>query len=255
MFNHTKDIPLAPAMMGAFYFLIRTSRALAKPHCRDVLLFGTLAGVALGIKVLGLLLLVYFAFAILLKLPEQLSPRDSTGAACLWASFGAFIPALILAYLIMIAAWPWAALSPLNPLRALISFSEFHYQIHTMLAGRQYEMATSPRWYVPIYVGIKVPLLTLFGAALALWVTLAFRLRRRCSTNDQSREIILVSFTVFFPLACQVIGHGPAFTGMRHFLFVLPPLAVLAGIGFDFVLRTLSAGIIRWRQLRRRSLA
>ena len=240
MFNHTKDIPLAAAMMGAFYFLVRTSRALGKPHCRDVVLFGTLAGVSLGIKVLGLLLLVYFAVAILLKLPDQLSRSDTTGAPSLWASFGAFIPALILAYLIMIAAWPWAAQSPLNPLRALISFSEFHYHIQTMLSGRQYEMATSPRWYVPIYVGIKVPLLTLFGAALALCVPLAFRLRRRCATNDQSRETMLASFTVFFPLACQVIGHGPAFTGLRHFLFVLPPLTVLAGIGFDFALRTLS---------------
>ena len=140
----------------------------------------------------------------------------------------------------MIAAWPWAALSPLNPLRALISFSEFHYHIHTMLAGQQYEMATSPRWYVPIYVGIKVPLLTLFGAALALCTALALRPKHGCSGNDQSREIVLVAFTLFFPLACQVIGHGPAFTGIRHFLFVLPPLAVLAGIGFDFALTTLS---------------
>ena len=34
----------------------------------------------------------------------------------------------------------------------------------------------------------------------------------------------------------HVIAHGPAFSGMRHFIFVVPPLAVLAGIGFDQVL-------------------
>jgi hypothetical protein len=28
-----------------------------------------------------------------------------------------------------------------------------------------------------------------------------------------------------------VIDHGPAFTGMRHFTFVVPPIAALAGIG------------------------
>ena len=33
-----------------------------------------------------------------------------------------------------------------------------------------------------------------------------------------------------------MISHGPAFSGMRHFLFVLPPIAVLAGIGFDAML-------------------
>jgi hypothetical protein len=46
---------------------------------------------------------------------------------------------------------------------------------------------------------------------------------------------------VIFPLTCQVISHGPAFTGLRHFLFVLPALATLAGIGLDAVLSALAA--------------
>jgi hypothetical protein len=46
---------------------------------------------------------------------------------------------------------------------------------------------------------------------------------------------------VIFPLACEVIGHGPAFTGLRHFLFVLPALAILAGIGIDSALSILAA--------------
>ena len=112
MFNHTKDVPLAAAMMGSFYFLVLTARALPRPHRRDVLLFGVLAGVALGIKVLGLLLLVYLVVAILLKLPKQLSGADLPGVQFSLVSVRAFIPALILAYLMMIAAWPWAALSP-----------------------------------------------------------------------------------------------------------------------------------------------
>jgi hypothetical protein len=34
----------------------------------------------------------------------------------------------------------------------------------------------------------------------------------------------------------HVITHGPAFTGMRHFIFIVPPLAVLAGFGLDALL-------------------
>ncbi len=49
-----------------------------------------------------------------------------------------------------------------------------------------------------------------------------------------------MSLTVIFPLACQVIWHGPAFTGLRHFLFVLPALAILAGIGLDAALAALA---------------
>ena len=78
------------------------------------------------------------------------------------------LPALLLAYVIMILAWPWAALAPLNPIRGLLAFSEFNYAIRTVLAGQVYEMANAPRLYVPIYILIRVPLLILFGAALAM---------------------------------------------------------------------------------------
>jgi hypothetical protein len=65
--------------------------------------------------------------------------------------------------------------------------------------------------------------------------------------RQQYRDITLISLTVIFPLVCQVICHGPAFTGLRHFLFVIPPLAVLAGIGLDRVLT--------WLQTRGRMVA
>lgn len=35
----------------------------------------------------------------------------------------------------MLLVWPWAALAPLNPLRAIIAFADFQYNIKTILAG------------------------------------------------------------------------------------------------------------------------
>src|SRR5260370_7077121 len=138
------------------------------------------------------------------------------------------LPGLMLAYVIMILGWPWAALAPLNPIRGLLAFSEFQYDIRTVLAGQVYEMANVPRLYVPIYILIRMPLLTLFGAAMAMMFALLPRLLTG-SMQLQRRDIALVSLTVIFPLLCEVICHGPAFTGMRHFLFVVPALATLAG--------------------------
>jgi hypothetical protein len=159
----------------------------------------------------------------------------------IWLRFGvksllAMLPALALAYVVMILAWPWAALAPLNPIRGLLAFSEFNYSIRTLLAGQIYEMADVPRLYVPIYIAIRVPLLMLFGAAVAMISVLWLR---RGSNLRQHREIALVSLMVIFPLACQVIWHGPAFSGLRHFLFLIPALAVLAGIGLDRALAAL----------------
>ena len=81
------------------------------------------------------------------------------------------LPALLLAYVVVILAWPWAELWPLNPIRGLLAFAEFNYDIRTLLAGQVYEMADAPRLYVPIYILIRVPLLTLLGAALAIMFT------------------------------------------------------------------------------------
>jgi hypothetical protein len=69
MFNHTKDIPFAAAMMGASLLLIRIARQLPSPRARDIAAFGLLAGIALGMRVLGLLVLTYMGFAIAIYLP------------------------------------------------------------------------------------------------------------------------------------------------------------------------------------------
>ncbi|MGB8398919.1 glycosyltransferase family 39 protein [Bradyrhizobium sp.] len=232
MFNHTKDIPFAAAMMGAALFLIRIARLLPSPRAGDIAAFGLLAGAALGVRIVGLLLVIYAGFAIALYLPRRWQSHGRPQLRFAVESLLSMLPALVLAYVIMILAWPWAALAPLNPIRGLLAFSEFNYAIRTVLVGQVYEMANVPRLYVPIYLMIRVPLLTLFGAALAMMFA---QLRHRAASSNpwQHQEITLLALMVIFPLACQVIWHGPAFTGLRHFLFLIPVLAALAGIGLD----------------------
>jgi hypothetical protein len=245
MFNHTKDIPLAAAMTGATFFLIRAMRDLPAPRRRDILGFGLLLGAALGIRVLALLLIGYVAFAIIARTMERHDTlRD-------WLEFFArsaiaFVPAFVIGYAIMIAAWPWSALAPLNPLRGLIDFGEFNYQINTLFNGHVYQMGNVPRWYVPGYLLIKLPLIMLIGAAVA--AALALLLPRPGADGMRRRqETLLLALFAIFPVLAEVIDRGPAFTGLRHFLFVVPFFAILAGIGFD--------DLVTWLAARRRIVA
>lgn len=252
MFNHTKDIPFAAAMMGATFFLLRASRDLPRPRLRDILLFGLLMGAALGQRATGLLLVGYVAVAIALRLPLRTDTVRGHGFFALRAAIS-FLPAFVIGYAIMIAAWPWAFLQPLNPIRAIFVFAHFNYPIRTILAGKVYEMASVPRWYVPTYLLIKLPLTTLAGAAFGTLAATASGLARAANLSPARRlEIGFIAFTVIFPLLSQVVGRGPAFTGMRHFLFVVPPLAVLAGVGFDIAASALAA---RWRTIGTGALA
>ena len=242
MFNHTKDIPLAAAMMGATYLLIRVIRELPRPRLGLVLLFGLLTGCALGMRVLALLMVFYAAFAILLAMPDPRGGQVRESCAFMVKAALSLAPGFLVAYLIMIVAWPWSALSFFNPVRGLFDFANFAYHIETVLDGKVYRMETVPRLYVPIYILIRVSLMTLGGAAIAvLFAGFAPLARRAGLRTGQRREIALVALTVAFPLACEVIARGPAFTGLRHFLFVLPPLAVLAGIGIDATANALAS--------------
>src|SRR6202044_2203808 len=129
-----------------------------------------------------------------LYLPGQYFPKSGSDPRARWRfalqSSMRLLPALVLAYVVMILAWPWAALAPLNPIRGLVAFSEFNYSIRTLLAGKIYEMADVPRLYVPIYIAIRVPLVMLFGAALTMisapWLARGSNSRDRKSTRLNS---------------------------------------------------------------------
>jgi hypothetical protein len=235
MFNHTKDVPFASAMMGATFFLLRAARDLPDPQGRDILSFGILLGAALGLRATGLLMVGY-AVALIALRSWTIRQRD-------WRRFGRvsarslvrFIPAFAIAYVVMIASWPWASLEFFNPARAIFAFAHFHYPIRTIIAGQVYSMSDVPRWYEPDYLAIKLPLFVLVGAAAALLLAVRSAAMRSNNLSGTARlqEIGTLFFVIAFPLACQIIGHGPSDTGLRHFLFVVPPLAALAGIGVD----------------------
>src|SRR5262249_25669969 len=69
MFNPTKDIPFAAAMMGGVYLLVRIGRELPRPRWHLVVAFGLLLGCALGIRVLGMLLVGYAALVVIIHAP------------------------------------------------------------------------------------------------------------------------------------------------------------------------------------------
>ncbi len=243
MFNHTKDVPFASAMMGATFFLLRAARDLPFPRRRDILWFGVALGCALGLRATGLLMVGYVPAAVLLQTWTGKGSRWRKLLTTSARSLLQFVPAFVIGYVVMIAAWPWAQLNFLNPVRAIFAFAHFHYPIRTILAGRVYLMSEVPRWYEPAYILIKLPLAVLTAAAGATvsagWSVI--RGPHSASNRARQRAIAILGFMVVFPLLCQAAGHGPSFTGMRHFLFVVPPIATLAGIGIDACLRALQA--------------
>ena len=245
LFNHTKDITFASAVIGAIYMLLRIARDLPRPRLSDVAIFGLLLGAALGLRALGLMLLIYVALAIADRAAAPRPRHDSRAARFRWARDGRSRPRApdrlsdddrSLAVGVARSLQSGAGALCLHALCSIRST--------TLLAGHVYSMSEVPRWYIPVYLLIKLPLILLMGFGVALACSPPPHVWRQTTLAPRARrEIGLVALTAAIPVSLHVISSGPAFTGMRHFLFVVPSLAVLAGVGCD----ALVTRFARWR--------
>jgi hypothetical protein len=134
--------------------------------------------------------------------------------------------------------WPWAQTSPIeNPLRALIFFSHETFPYRTLFAGKYFPATDLPWAYLPTYIVLALPEIVLVLALAAPLVALhvARRMPRR-ELRDWLLRHGLVAFGIAFPVAYAVAIKAVLFDGMRHFIFVLPLIAVVAALAADHLL-------------------
>lgn len=249
MFINPKDIPFAATMIWASYFLARLAVQLPRPAWRDVALFGLCAGMAMGMRIGGVLILAYlgavlglwFAMALRQQHKRASLPRSALALLPKLAAAGA------IAYLVMIIAWPWALSSPLrHPYEALTTFSHFPVTIPALLNGTWIPSDQLPRTYLPLMIAVKTPLLHLL-LLLALIPLAAISLSRMKPHHSDQRWLAwaVVLIALLLPLLYVLVSRPALYNEMRHFLFLLPPLAVLTGVAAELL----------WQRLQQRSHA
>ena len=261
MFLNSKDIPFAAATVWALYYTVLLLRALPRPSLTLTLRLGLAIGLALGTRV-GAVLLVVNLFAALagwlaFQAWQGAGARDlarSTGATVL-----RLLPAGVLAYLLMIALWPWAQVDPLfRPLQAIDYFAHFPYDIPLLVDGKLYRSSQPPWYYLPVFLGVKLPEF-LVGLALTALAAGAWRLLHcvgtgRCRSASARAGLLewgTLVFAALFPIAYAILSGSTLYDEMRHFLFVVPVLAVFAG----FWAARLLERVAGWRPLVRDALA
>lgn len=246
MYNNPKDAPFAVGMAWSLYFLVRLLPGLPRPDWRLVAKLGLAAGLALAVRVGGLLILFYVGLALLLFVLWRLGEtRSLKGAAadswtCFWRVLA---PVVLVAYPVMLFFWPWAQQSPfVNPVKALIYFSHEIFPFRTLFAGEYVPAGDLPWEYLPTYILLALPELELILLAAAP-VAAYFGLRRggwRKAGRDKIIGYAVLGFAIVFPVAYAVAIKAVLFDGMRHFIFVLPLIAVTAAIVADIALDRLA---------------
>jgi hypothetical protein len=233
MFMNPKDAPFAVSMVILMLGLVRLAEEYPRPSPHTVLILGLGAGLSIGSRILGGLALLYAAIGFIPLLLEELRNNGAREAARRFAqTVYALIPGLIFGYLVMGLIWPWSILEPANPLRALTYFSAFFEKPwKEMFDGALVSVPDMPWSYLPTLFALQLPevLLGLLFAAVAgtFW-----SLRRKDVAARQKTILLMLTAAATLPLMIAMVKRPALYNGIRHFIFVIPPMAVLAGVAF-----------------------
>lgn len=242
-FNNSKDIPFACGFVWAM-FAIALLFHEDKLSWRRAVFTGAAIGFTLSIRTGGFLLFFYLLIiACAYWMLRQNVSKEILQQILLFKTpviwHGIII--ITIAWVIMISVWPWAHMSPiLNPIRSFTTFSDY-YAVYPVLYEGKYMFSDQLPWhYLPKYLLITTPPILLVFFIIGLGKSIIEQKR-----DHKSKESFLYFITqlwFFFPIIYYIIKLPNVYDGTRHFLFILPAMAIFAGIGASAFIELLS----RW---------
>jgi hypothetical protein len=233
MFMNPKDAPFAVAMVILMLGLVRLAEEYPAPSPRTLLIVGLGAGLSLGSRVLGGLALLYALIGFVPLLLEEVRGQGAREAVRRFVHVCyVLVPGLVLGYLVMGLIWPWSVIEVGNPFRALTYFSHFFEKPwKEMFDGALVSVPDMPWSYLPTLFALQLPevLLGLFiagagGTLVAVW--------RRDVPARRKTILLMLTSAALLPLLIAMVKRPALYNGIRHFVFVIPPMTVVAGTAF-----------------------
>ena len=237
-FINSKDVPFACAMAWSIFCWIRflESRGDWSRSLLLALAFG--AALALRPGAAPLLVALFSLSAAYVATGEGLTRRLLLRGAA----------AAALAWALMVAFWPWAHLSPIaNPLRAMAAALAFPTVYGVLFDGVVSASDSLPRSYFAHFLLVTTPpfVLLLGMGGIVLCVRDALRQRGASRSSAAGLAALLLPLWLLLPLVSAAVLRPNVYDGIRHILFVLPALALLAGRGAAEILTRLEGSTAR----------
>jgi hypothetical protein len=234
-FNNPKDLPFATLFIWTLICLYDSARPLPAVSWKSTAKLCLCLGAMLATRPAGIFFLAYIVVWWALCLWRAQAGRREVHRA-----IGAFAAVVAGAWLLMVSLWPWGQVSPfIHPIAGILIASRFSYALTTLFNGQQVPAIHPPLSYLPTWFSLQMPEIYLVAAAAgAAGFLFARRVRPRM-------ELVFLGFVVLFPIAMAVGLRSTLYDGVRHLLFVIPPVAVLAAAGIESGLRGGVPAVIR----------
>ena len=223
--NNPKDLPFAVLMLAGYYYVLTITPQYPYLSWSHAVKLGVTIALTLNVRAMGLVLLGYagLAVAAAMLVARDWSPAH-VGRTIARAAAMTFI-----ALLGGSAFWPWAQEQPLTrPFEAFFLTTGFNWGNPSLFMGRGVAGTEVPWYYLPTWVGLIVPAVVLGGMLISLW---------RLSAVSRSRvQLAVIWAFVLLPATAAIVQRVSLYDGIRHMFFIVPPMAVIAAAGWDWVI-------------------
>ncbi|MBI4274199.1 MAG: glycosyltransferase family 39 protein [Rhizobiales bacterium] len=240
MFMNPKDAPFAAAMAILLLSLVRAFEEYPRPKIATVAVFGLGLGLAIGSRILGGFAALYVIPPIALLLVHTIRHGGLQRASTEFGSFTlALLPGIVIAVLVMALLWPWSVIDPLNLFRAGEYFSHFFERPwRELFEGSLVLVPDMPRTYVPLLLALKLPEILLALGVGGVIYALYAGTRENIPIRHRA-TLLLIAAAATLPVVVAIVTRPAMYNGIRHFIFVIPPLAALGGLAGALLLERL----------------
>jgi hypothetical protein len=232
IFNNPKDIPFVMANTVVLWSVLRLLKCWGarRKSLHSSLLVAFFLALAIAIRATAvswyaILCLILLSWWLLnwryVKKEKSLVPH-----LCQQALAGAIIG--LGSFLGTVVLWPYVFLNPIaNFYDALVVLAKYPWNGSVLYQGKLQLATALPRSYALVWLLIGSPPTLLLFAGLGLLVFASWYARKRAL--DPQIALVLLAFLI--PLGMMVGLHSVLYNGLRQFLFLVPPLILLAVYG------------------------
>jgi tetratricopeptide (TPR) repeat protein len=228
IFNNPKDIPFATGYLAALLCTVKWLKKLDNPSWKTTVLLGLSIALAISVRIGGILVIAYLGMFYLIELWRT----KAFGTKVFGKSVKHILVALVIGWIGACLWWPYALEDIIShPFEAVKVMSAYPLNITTLFEGIKIRTSEVPTGYLPKWISIGMPLFALIGFVGAL--VLLFKWTK----TSRSSYFILIVFAAVFPVFYIIYKKSVVYDGMRHIMFVLPLIVVLAALFFDYLLQ------------------
>ena len=242
------DVPFLAAMNWATAAVLLMARSDA-PTWPWTIAAGLLTGLAMATRTGGIITHAFLVAAMALAALDVVISKRDAAAPALRRIAVRTLAAMVIAWMTAIALWPWLQIG--NPFAQFATaywhFTNIPMEFQFPSWGRELTTNALPWYYIPSQLLVRLPegFLVLLAGGVLVAVAAGFtflratviRLGQRGVAGlaapalvlARARGTLVVIAAALVPIGFVMISGATHYDGVRHILFVIPMLALLAG--------------------------